>query len=696
MRKLLLALGLVIVALPAGMAWAQTGACCGYIDGLCTDGVTESECVNAIFGQYMGDGTTCAEVTCPPIGACCDPDTGNCVMTTTEMLCVFYWNRTWLGEGTNCEGENPCPQPPRGACCMPNGTCQPEMSEYDCTNQTIPGTWLGEGTTCDPNPCPQPVVGACCFSTGGCLVLEDWLCLDNEGVFQGEGTVCWPSPCGTPSLGWSDNFDSYENGTYLYHVGGWYGWDDNAAACGSVSDVQSHSAPHAIMVNDTADAIHPFVPTFKGDQWVITAWQYLPSDLSGMTYFIVNSYYEDGGTKYWAVELHFDPATGQVTDGLRDPTGASPLPLVYDQWVEIRCEIDFETSLGTVSEYYNNQLLYTGDWVISIGTMAIANIDLYAPQATPVYYDDFSVYPAAGPQPPPAVRPLFVGTADLAIPTRTTDLSGFPDVTWLSGYDDMLVDGAAGRPDGAIYLSQTQTGGQGRGIFIAPLEGPPIKLCSSTSSDSLSGLAYARGKLYGYRNSSPLGIYEVNTETCALTLVLATGSYRFFALDYNAADGLLYGYTEYGSPTGLYSIDIDTGTMTWVAGNIPAGNSAARGMACGNNKVYLVSVYGDSGYPMYVYDLAQGPGGTYQPMTHPYPTSHATTGAAWTLGPVTGDTNCDGVVDFGDINPFVAAIVSVAGYEAQYPDCTVYNADINLDGQVDFGDINPFVGLLSK
>jgi hypothetical protein len=60
-----------------------------------------------------------------------------------------------------------------------------------------------------------------------------------------------------------------------------------------------------------------------------------------------------------------------------------------------------------------------------------------------------------------------------------------------------------------------------------------------------------------------------------------------------------------------------------------------------------------------------------------------------------GDLNCDGAVDFKDINPFVAALTGQASYYAAFPECNWYNADCNGDGQVDFKDINPFVGLLS-
>jgi hypothetical protein len=59
-----------------------------------------------------------------------------------------------------------------------------------------------------------------------------------------------------------------------------------------------------------------------------------------------------------------------------------------------------------------------------------------------------------------------------------------------------------------------------------------------------------------------------------------------------------------------------------------------------------------------------------------------------------GDMNCDGHVDFDDINPFVTALVSHAQYVARYPGCRSENADCNQDGHVDFDDINPFVACL--
>jgi hypothetical protein len=73
------------------------------------------------------------------------------------------------------------------------------------------------------------------------------------------------------------------------------------------------------------------------------------------------------------------------------------------------------------------------------------------------------------------------------------------------------------------------------------------------------------------------------------------------------------------------------------------------------------------------------------------PTSHS----LGLKGRPRGDLNCDGHIDFSDIDPFVTAIVGQAAYEAAYPGCNWLNADIDGDGRVTFDDIDPFVAILS-
>ncbi len=63
--------------------------------------------------------------------------------------------------------------------------------------------------------------------------------------------------------------------------------------------------------------------------------------------------------------------------------------------------------------------------------------------------------------------------------------------------------------------------------------------------------------------------------------------------------------------------------------------------------------------------------------------------------PLPGDTNCDGVVNAFDIDPFVLALTDPAAYGAAQPGCNLLSADCNGDGEVNAFDIDPFVELLA-
>jgi hypothetical protein len=63
-------------------------------------------------------------------------------------------------------------------------------------------------------------------------------------------------------------------------------------------------------------------------------------------------------------------------------------------------------------------------------------------------------------------------------------------------------------------------------------------------------------------------------------------------------------------------------------------------------------------------------------------------------GGLAGDLNCDGLVNFDDIEGFVLALISQSAYEAAYPGCYWLNADANGDGIVDFNDIGAFTQCL--
>lgn len=187
-----------------------------------------------------------------------------------------------------------------------------------------------------------------------------------------------------------DNFDSYADGTILDNVGGWKGWDNTSSAAGTVTSVRKLSAPHGMLCNGSTDAVHPNIGADCG-KYVVTAWQRITlGDLgAGDVFFILNNVYNDGGPYTWTVEVSASNSTSTVQDDFVNGTTrvGAPLPVVYDRWVEIRCEIDLDAD--TIDTYYDGQLLSSGLYTISGGPAVISNIDLFSAGGT-CYWDDIS------------------------------------------------------------------------------------------------------------------------------------------------------------------------------------------------------------------------------------------------------------------------------------------------------------------
>ena len=168
-----------------------SGACC-LDDGTCTE-ATQAEC-SALGGAYQGDDTSCALVNCPvPEGACCLSN-NNCLILD-EASCDLL-SGTWQGAGTDCNG----PLCPRGAACLPDGSCVENVTQLEA--DLLGGTFLGVGTTCADANCPQPR-GACCIvTTANCLLLTEAQCdLVPDAVWQGMGSICDSDGDGLPDGG---------------------------------------------------------------------------------------------------------------------------------------------------------------------------------------------------------------------------------------------------------------------------------------------------------------------------------------------------------------------------------------------------------------------------------------------------------------------------------------------------------------
>ncbi|MGD2108254.1 MAG: hypothetical protein PVI86_02560 [Phycisphaerae bacterium] len=159
---------------------APCGACCDVAAGTCMDGVTDSEC-QAPDKLFRGPDTTCASDPCT--GACCDPGftVSGCTPGVTGPECAAIDSDTiFIGVGSSC-ATAPC-----GACCDPlnsdTGTaCLGFATQEHC--DAILYAYMGDQTACDPDPCK----GACCLPDGSCAITSPETC---PGDFRGNGTDC--------------------------------------------------------------------------------------------------------------------------------------------------------------------------------------------------------------------------------------------------------------------------------------------------------------------------------------------------------------------------------------------------------------------------------------------------------------------------------------------------------------------------
>jgi hypothetical protein len=216
----------------------------------------------------------------------------------------------------------------------------------------------------------------------------------------------------------------------------------------------------------------------------------------------------------------------------------------------------------------------------------------------------------------------------------------------------------------------------------------------------------------GTNNLSDDGVHISGATTACLTIIgltLADVSDQYNCIVTNAADGCVA--TSNNATVGVYTPVMITGQPTDrtivesdnVLFTVTASGASPISYHWRHKGVNLTNggnIYGATTATLVIISAQAKQAGFYDvvvtnlcgPVTSS--AAHLTVNTGYGAG--AGDLNCDGTLDFGDINGFVLALSSGEGaYYIQFPDCHWYNADINADGNVDFGDINPFVALLS-
>jgi hypothetical protein len=220
---------------------------------------------------------------------------------------------------------------------------------------------------------------------------------------------------------WTENFDTLPVGP-LAPQAGWENW--SAGAEGWVEATQARSGPNSVTIGQArggtstleTDLICTYSTgpgSYDSGLWVYRCWQYIPSTMTGTTYFILLNTYNTGGPYNWSVQVEFDAANMDV-EGDCGASNNWNVPLTTNAWVELKVIIDLDNN--TTQVFYGCEdpspvYSWTGG-VFGGGTglNAIGAVDLYGNSGTDCYYDDMSLQPLdyepVGCNPPSSVGPI--------------------------------------------------------------------------------------------------------------------------------------------------------------------------------------------------------------------------------------------------------------------------------------------------
>jgi hypothetical protein len=290
---------------------------------------------------------------------------------------------------------------------------------------------------------------------------------------------------------WYENWDSYTTGQDMHGVGGWKGWDNNPGATAYTSNSQSFSAPNSIAISGNSDLVHEF-SGYDAGAWRFSAMQFIPTAFTGeVSFFILLNTYNDGGPYDWSTQVAFDASVDSVYDTMH----GGNLPLIKDQWVEIRVDIDLDNNSQDV--YYGGDLLFHSYWA-GLNT-SISAVDLWANASlsSPVYYDDLSLVKsvAVSVQAPATVTPGGIFSAKINI----SDVSDLHAWQFDLIYDNTVVQvvgfqGGSGVTYGLV--GPTILPVSDWGSTPGPSPGSPVTGNAIRVSGHLSGLTSVSGSGY--------------------------------------------------------------------------------------------------------------------------------------------------------------------------------------------------------
>ncbi len=237
----------------------------------------------------------------------------------------------------------------------------------------------------------------------------------------------------------SDDFESYDTGAGLPDDDPiWTTWNEDQAVDGTIVETQANSGVKSLQIEDGNDVVA--LLNLTEGIIVLSAVVYVPTDHVNQMHFIILNQYDPGAGSYsWALQLDLDATAGTITG-----PDSSSLPLVVDDWAEIKIIIDL--NLNQQDIYYDGALLVENTVFAPNNVVALAAVDLYADAgSTPAFIDDVYVGMAT------SVAPEFGAAPDADAAFAPGDYTITLPVTGVPAPDITVL------PEGAVYENGTFT-----------------------------------------------------------------------------------------------------------------------------------------------------------------------------------------------------------------------------------------------
>jgi hypothetical protein len=319
-----------------------------------------------------------------------------------------------------------------------------------------------------------------------------------------------------------DDFNGYVLGSSIHGQNGWHEWDgvlhtgvskieDSSTGFARSGKSLSVDSTVAGFYANTSDMVHEFTG-FTSGQSTMSAYNYETSGATDKWYFIVMSLYSTTGPYNWACQLTMDPVSGLWVVDAGSAATAQGL-ITFDQWVEIRAQIDLTANL--VQVFYNGVATAPAySWTGGVfnqggGALNVAAVDLYHAVATVngtsrAYWDDFRMTVGF---PPPAPTIYCTAKTNSLGCTPSIGFAGSSSATAGSGFTVAAAFEINNKPGLMIYSNTGQAAVPFVGGFRCmngpvrrsqPLNSggnPPPNDCSGTFSLDVN--AFAVGALGG-------------------------------------------------------------------------------------------------------------------------------------------------------------------------------------------------------